>query len=118
MDESRSRSVLQFLSKTLGLQLVVAMPTSKSGAVKPEFDKEFTFSKVLASRDGHELFVSEVQEKVLKREPMKRLWDEHAHRAREAGRAEFEAHKSPKLRLVAADDEQPSDDDPQQLSGT
>ena len=63
MDESRSRSVLQFLSRSLGLQLVVAMPTSKSGAVKPEFDKEFTFSKVLASRDGAELFVSEVQEK-------------------------------------------------------
>lgn len=94
MDESRSRSVLQFLSKTLGLQLIVAMPTSKSGAVKPEFDKEFTFSKVLASRDGHELFVSEVQEKLLKREPMKKLWDEHALRAREVGRSEFEAQRA------------------------
>ncbi len=86
MDESRSRSVLQFLSKTLGLQLVVAMPTSKSGAVKPEFDKEFTFSKVLASREGTDLFISEVQEKTLQREPMARLWSEHAARARESGR--------------------------------
>ena len=86
MDESRSRSVLQFLSKTLGLQLVVAMPTSKSGAVKPEFDKEFTFSKVLASREGTDLFISEVQEKTLQREPMARLWAEHAARARESGR--------------------------------
>ena len=91
MDESRSRSVLQFLSRSLGLQLVVAMPTSKSGAVKPEFDKEFTFSKVLASRDGAELFVSEVQEKTLKREPLARLWAEHAAQARESARLAHEA---------------------------
>jgi len=91
MDESRSRSVLQFLSRSLGLQLVVAMPTSKSGAVKPEFDKEFTFSKVLASRDGAELFVSEVQEKTLKREPLARLWAAHAEQARESGRLAHEA---------------------------
>jgi len=91
MDESRSRSVLQFLSGSLGLQLVVAMPTSKSGAVKPEFEKEFTFSKVLASRDGVELFVSEVQEKTLKRDPLARLWAEHAQKARESGRLAHEA---------------------------
>jgi hypothetical protein len=91
MDESRSRSVLQFLSRSLGLQLVVAMPTSKSGAVKPEFEKEFTFSKVLASRDGTELFVSEVQEKTLKREPLARLWAAHAEQAREAGRLAHQA---------------------------
>jgi hypothetical protein len=86
MDESRSRSVLQFLSRSLGLQLIVAMPTSKSGAVKPEFDKEFTFSKVLASRDGAELFVSESQEKTIKREPLARLWAAHAEQARESAR--------------------------------
>ncbi len=87
MDESRSRSVLQFLSQTLGLQLVVAMPTSKSGAVKPEFDKEFTFSKVMARRDGQELFVSEAQEKTLHREALALLWHAHAEQAREAARA-------------------------------
>lgn len=91
MDESRSRSVLQFLSRTLGLQLVVAMPTSKSGAVKPEFDKEFTFSKVLARRDGRELFISEVQEKTLHREALSRLWRTHAEQAREAARLAHEA---------------------------
>ena len=101
MDESRSRSVLQFLSTSLGLQLVVAMPTSKSGAVKPEFDKEFTFSKVLASRDGTELFISEVQEKTLQREPMARLWSEHAARARESGRLAHEALKQGPDKLPA-----------------
>ncbi|SHN19820.1 SbcC/MukB-like Walker B domain-containing protein [Rhizobacter sp. OV335] len=95
MDESRSRSVLQFLSRTLGLQLVVAMPTSKSGAVKPEFDKEFTFSKVLARRDGQELFISDVQEKTLHRDALTRLWAEHAAQARDAARKEWDAAAAP-----------------------
>lgn len=111
MDESRSRSVLQFLSKTLGLQLVVAMPTSKSGAVKPEFDKEFTFSKVLASRDGSELFISEVQEKTLQREPMARLWSAHAARARAAGRLAHELLRQAPVDLPATDTTPPLPDD-------
>ncbi|CAN5304073.1 hypothetical protein BH11PSE9_BH11PSE9_13750 [soil metagenome] len=95
MDESRSRSVLRFLSQTLGLQLIVAMPTSKSGAVKPEFDKEFTFSKITASRrvgqGEQELFISEAQEKTLNRQALARLWDVHAAQAREAARVIYEA---------------------------
>ena len=46
---------------------------------------------MLASRDGAELFVSEVQEKTLKREPLSRLWAEHAAQARESGRLAHEA---------------------------
>lgn len=94
MDESRSRSVLRFLSEDLGLQLVVAMPTSKSGAVKPEFDKEFTFSKVLARRDGRELFVSEAQEKTLHRAALDGLWRAHAEKAREAARSAYLAERA------------------------
>ncbi|HKR45812.1 MAG TPA: SbcC/MukB-like Walker B domain-containing protein [Paraburkholderia sp.] len=93
MDESRSRGVLQFLSQTLGLQLIVAMPTSKSGAVKPEFQKEFTFSKLVATQGDKEVFVSEVQEKTFKQAPMRRLWLAHAERARELGRAAYEARQ-------------------------
>jgi uncharacterized protein YPO0396 len=103
MDESRSRSVLRFLSQTLGLQLVVAMPTSKSGAVKPEFDKEFTFSKILARRphaDGaqsaqgaQELFISEAQEKTLNRPALAQLWDAHAEQARDAARSLWQAQQ-------------------------
>ncbi len=94
MDETRSRNVLQFLSQTLGLQLIVAMPTSKSGAVKPEFDKEFTFSKVMARRDGQELFISEAQEKTLNRPALARLWGAHAEQAREAARAQWIAQQA------------------------
>jgi uncharacterized protein YPO0396 len=94
MDESRSRGVLQFLSRTLGLQLIVAMPTSKSGAVKPEFEKEFTFSKIAARQGDKALFISEAQEKVLNREALARLWQQHAERAREAARAAFKATRA------------------------
>ena len=94
MDETRSRNVLQFLSQTLGLQLVVAMPTAKSGAVKPEFDKEFTFSKVMARRPNgesfQELFISEAQEKTLNRSALAQLWERHATQAREAARARWQ----------------------------
>ena len=102
MDESRSRSVLRFLSQTLGLQLVVAMPTSKSGAVKPEFDKEFTFSKVMASRDGQELFISEAQEKTLNRQALARLWDAHAAQAREVAQAAYETSRQVRQALQGA----------------
>lgn len=95
MDETRSRNVLRFLSQTLGLQLIVAMPTSKSGAVKPEFDKEFTFSKVMARRPNaagfQELFISEAQEKTLNRPALARLWDSHAAQARAAAHAHWQA---------------------------
>lgn len=94
MDETRSRNVLQFLSQTLGLQLVVAMPTSKSGAVKPEFDKEFTFSKVTARRDGQERFISEAQEKTLNRPALAALWHAHAEQARNAAQTQWIAQQT------------------------
>ena len=78
------------------------MPTAKSGAVKPEFDKEFTFSKVLARRDGRELFVSEVQEKTLHRQALARLWDAHAEQARSAAR---EAHEATRRAAAARDED-------------
>jgi hypothetical protein len=112
MDETRSRNVLQFLSQTLGLQLIVAMPTSKSGAVKPEFDKEFTFSKVMARRDGQELFISEAQEKTLNRPALARLWGAHAERAREAARAKWIAqHGQEQIPAPKAEDARASLDE-------
>lgn len=90
MDESRSRAVLRFLAKNMGMQLLVAMPTSKSGAIKPEFDKEYTFSKIEAVKNGRTLHISEVQEKDLKREALAQLWERHAQAARANARADYE----------------------------
>ena len=91
MDESRSRAVLRFLSQNMGLQLIVAMPTSKSGAIKPEFDKEYTFSKLEAQANGQTVYLSEVQEKDFKRHAMAQLWADHAQAARDQARQAFEA---------------------------
>lgn len=95
MDESRSRAVLRFLSVNMGLQLIVAMPTSKSGAIKPEFDKEYTFSKLAAEHEGQTVYCSEVHEKDLHREALGRLWEEHARHARAQARADFELNQGP-----------------------
>lgn len=91
MDESRSRAVLRFLAQNMGLQLIVAMPTSKSGAIKPEFDKEYTFSKLEAQAHGQTVYLSEVQEKDFKRDIMARLWSDHAQAVRQRARLAFEA---------------------------
>jgi len=58
---------------------------------------------VLASRDGTELFISEVQEKTFQREPMARLWSEHARLARESGRLAHELLKQGSAELPATD---------------
>lgn len=84
MDEARARSVLNFLSQQLRLQVVAAMPVARSAALKPEFAREFSFTKVLATRNGQALSVSEAQEKDLKQEALGRLWAEQAQ-VREPG---------------------------------
>ncbi|CAM4066525.1 SbcC/MukB-like Walker B domain-containing protein [Roseateles saccharophilus] len=90
MDEARSRAVMRFLAQNMGLQLIVAMPTSKSGAIKPEFDKEYTFSKLEAEAQGQVVHISEVQEKDFKREALAALWAEHAQAARAQAQRAFE----------------------------
>ncbi len=100
MDEARSRAVMRFLAHNMGLQLIVAMPTSKSGAIKPEFDKEYTFSKLEAEADGQLVHISEVQEKDFKRDALAALWAEHAQTARAQAQLAFEeqAEKGPPSR--------------------
>jgi energy-coupling factor transporter ATP-binding protein EcfA2 len=46
MDESRSREVIGYLTKSLGLQLVFIMPTSKCGPYMDLISNEFVFAKV------------------------------------------------------------------------
>lgn len=94
MDEARSRAVMRFLAQNMGLQLIVAMPTSKSGAIKPEFDKEYTFSKLEAEAEGQVVHISEVQEKDFKREALAALWAEHAQAARAQARQAFEGQET------------------------
>ncbi|MET0498230.1 MAG: SbcC/MukB-like Walker B domain-containing protein [Steroidobacteraceae bacterium] len=46
MDESRSREVIDYLTRTLGLQLLFIMPTSKCGPFMDLISNEFVFAKV------------------------------------------------------------------------
>lgn len=90
MDESRRRAVIRYLRQALKVQFIVAMPTSNSGSVKPEFEKEFTFAKVPAIlADGREWKASEVQEKDLKPHAMQTLWQAARDRAADGAREEF-----------------------------
>jgi energy-coupling factor transporter ATP-binding protein EcfA2 len=90
MDESRRRSVIRYLRQALGVQLIVAMPTSNSGSVKPEFEKEFTFARVPALlADGREWLACEAQEKILKREALEVRWQAARHEAAARARQDF-----------------------------
>jgi ABC-type Mn2+/Zn2+ transport system ATPase subunit len=98
MDESRRRSVIRYLRQALGVQFIVAMPTSNSGSVKPEFDKEFTFAQVPALlADGREWMASEAQEKDLKPDAMKVMWEAARTEAAARAREEF-LEKNPEAR--------------------
>jgi uncharacterized protein YPO0396 len=91
MDETRRRSVIRYLHEKLGVQLIVAMPTANAAAIKPEFEKEFTFARVTAKlADGNDWFAFEAQEKTLKRPALAARWDVAEIEARTQARFEFE----------------------------
>lgn len=46
MDETRSREVIEYLTESLGLQLLFIMPTSKCGPFMDLISNEFVFAKV------------------------------------------------------------------------
>jgi uncharacterized protein YPO0396 len=48
MDESRSREVIDYLTNTLGLQLLFIMPTSKCGPFMDLISNEFVFARAVA----------------------------------------------------------------------
>lgn len=103
MDESRRRSVIHYLREKLGVQLIVAMPTANAAAVKPEFEKEFTFARVAARlADGRTWFAFEAQEKTLKRSALVARWDVAETEARARARAEFEQRYPGALSAEAA----------------
>ena len=52
MDETRSREVIDYLTNTLGLQLLFIMPTSKCGPFMDLVSNEFVFAKVPSAPRG------------------------------------------------------------------
>jgi hypothetical protein len=97
MDELRAHAVLRYLRDTLGLQLISAMPTRGAGGLRPEFDREFSFSRAGVNDMNGELdFIIECDERHFKKDRMREMWEAHREKAKEKARLAFEA-KEPAL---------------------
>jgi hypothetical protein len=89
MDEPRARAVLSFLRDKLDLQIVSAMPTMKAGALKDEFNREYSFTR-LAVPNGELDFISECDERIFKEDKMRELWARQRVIAREKAKQLFD----------------------------
>ncbi len=78
MDETRSREVIQYLTESLGLQLVFIMPTSKCGPFMDLISNEFVFAKVPSEVPRGQLSTRVlVDRKQCNKERIKELWSTH-----------------------------------------
>lgn len=94
MDETRSKEVINYLTESLGLQLLFIMPTSKSGPFMDMISNQFVFSKV-PLRGGQSK--GELQTKVLvdrqqcNQDKVKELWSNHRRTIRHQAGLDFMA---------------------------
>lgn len=90
MDETRSREVINYLTHTLGLQLVFIMPTSKSGPFMDLISNQFVFSKCpTASKVGELNTRVLVDRKECNQEKIKQLWANHRKTIRHQAALDF-----------------------------
>ncbi|MGZ5052799.1 MAG: ATP-binding protein [Methylobacter sp.] len=91
MDERRAHDVIRFIRDSLGMQLICAMPTKHAGAIKSEFNKEWSFTRTEAEGNGEVDFISEADERDLNPDKLRELWELRRKQVREQTRIEFEA---------------------------
>lgn len=90
MDETRSREVIGYLTKTLGLQLIFIMPTSKSGPFLDLVSNQFVFSKVPSPAPVGELNTRVLLDRQqLNVERVAELWAQHRRVIRQQGALDF-----------------------------
>lgn len=80
MDETRSRSVLDYLTESLGLQVIFIMPSKASGPFLDMISNQFVFAKYpLAEGESSGQLKSAVyvDRKVFNQEKVKALWQAH-----------------------------------------
>lgn len=92
MDETRSKEVINYLTESLGLQLLFIMPTSKSGPFMDLISNQYVFSKVpLASGNKR----GEMNTRVLvdrqqcNKEKIQKLWSHHRRVVRQQAELDF-----------------------------
>ncbi len=90
MDETRSREVINYLTETLGLQLLFIMPTSKSGPFMDLISNQFVFSKCPTATPVGELNTRVlVDRKTCNQEKIKQLWANHRKTVRHQAMLDF-----------------------------
>ncbi len=78
MDETRSREVIDYLTKALGLQLIFIMPTSKCGPFMDLISNEFVFAKCPSEQPRGQLNTRVlVDRKQCNTEKIQQLWANH-----------------------------------------
>lgn len=97
MDETRARAVLGFLRDNLDLQLISAMPTMKAGALKDEFNREYSFTRLSPVSNGELDFMSELDERIFKTDKMRELWSKQRAVAREEAKQLFDETEPPEV---------------------
>ena len=91
MDESRSREVIDYLTGSLGLQLIFIMPTSKCGPFMDLISNEFVFAKVPSAPRGELNTRVLVDRKECNRERIAALWTRHRRTVRQQAELDFMA---------------------------
>lgn len=90
MDETRSREVINYLTETLGLQLIFIMPTSKSGPFMDLISHQVVFSKCPTTQKVGELNTRVlVDRKVCNQDKIKQLWANHRKTIRQQAMLDF-----------------------------
>lgn len=90
MDENRSREVINYLTQTLGLQLIFIMPTSKAGPFLDLISNQFVFSKVPSSQKIGELNTRVlVDRQQWNTDRVAELWAQHRRVIRQQGMLDF-----------------------------
>jgi len=90
MDETRSREVIGYLTKSLGLQLVFIMPTSKCGPFMDLISNEFVFAKVPSQALRGQLNTRVlVDRKQCNQDKIKALWESHRRTIRHQAEMDF-----------------------------
>jgi uncharacterized protein YPO0396 len=91
MDESRSREVIDYLTRTLGLQLIFIMPTSKCGPFMDLISNEFVFAKVPSHPRGQLHTRVLVDRRECNQERIAELWKHHRRTVRQQAELDFMA---------------------------
>ena len=91
MDETRSREVIDYLTNTLGLQLLFIMPTSKCGPFMDLVSNEFVFAKVPSSPRGQLHTRVLVDRKQCDRPRIVELWARHRRAVHHQAEMDFMA---------------------------